>query len=354
MIKHDLKRHRRYEKTSHAKAQRGKDFHIVCGRVFGNRALVRAMVFAGLFLLMSLGAVSGQEKDPASSSSITQSTGDSGATKPQAIQIPTATAPQTATGLQTVPGSQTIRGPIMGNQAASQSQAAAPLDSSASANGDIRDIRGPLHIPDPITWLYYGVAGCLFLLALMWFWKWIAGRKKIREKLPFELALEQLERAKAFMKPETAGRFSVMVSKAVRTYIESRFEMEVTRHTTEEFMRRVAAEPSGEIKEYGGLLNGFLGYCDLAKFARYALTMKQMEEMLQSARHFVDVTKPSPDDQKTNHKEIEGDPAVDNVPVRNKPSLMKRWWEKGFRFTSRKTTAPVSLDHPGAVAAGGR
>jgi hypothetical protein len=359
MIRQDLKRPSRKQKKSRAEApqydlpdlrgkQRRKEFLIVCGRVFGNRALVRAMVFAGLFLLMSVGAVLGQEKDPASSPLITQSSGGPGKTKQQAIQIPT------GPGSQTVPGSQTIRGPIMGNQAASQSQAAAPLDSSASANGDIRDIRGPLHIPDPITWLYYGVAGCLFLLALMWFWKWIAGRKKIREKLPFELALEQLERAKAFMKPETAGRFSVMVSKAVRTYIESRFEMEVTRHTTEEFMRRVAAEPSGEIKEYGGLLNGFLGYCDLAKFARYALTMKQMEEMLQSARHFVDVTKPSPDDQKTNHKEIEGDPAVDNVPVRNKPSLMKRWWEKGFRFTSRKTTAPVGLDHPGAVAAGGR
>ena len=354
MIRQGLKQRSRKQKKSRAEAQRRKDFDIVCGRVFGNRALVRAMVFAGLFLLMSVGAVSGQEKDPASSSSIIQSTGDSGATKPQVIQIPTATAPQTATGLQTAPGSQTIRAPVMGNKTAPQSPAAGHLDLSASAKGDIRDIRGPLHIPDPLVWLYYGAAGILFLLALAWFWRWVAGRKKTLEKLPFELALEQLEQAKAFMKPETAEKFSVMVSKAVRTYIESRFEMEVTRQTTEEFMRRVAADPSEKIKGYGDLLNGFLGYCDLAKFARYALTVKQMEDMLQNARHFVDATKPSPDDQKSSLKMEEGEPAADNAHVRNTPSLMKTWWGKGFGFTSRKTIVPAGLDHQGAVAAGGR
>jgi len=359
MIKQDLKRHCRNKKRSRAKApqydlpdlrgkQRRKGFLIVGGRFFGGSALKLTIVFAGIFLLMAAGTVSGKQADLSSTASGVLSSGDSGATKPQVIQMPN------GPGLQTAPGSQTIRGPIMGNQAPPQSQAACPFDLGASTNGDIRDIRGPLHIPDPVAWLYYGVAGCLFLLALFWVWKWFMGRKKAPEKLPFELALEQLEQAKVFMKPETAEKFSVMVSRAVRTYIESWFHMEVTRHTTEEFMRRVAADPSGKIKIYGDLLNGFLGFCDLAKFARYALTMKQMEEMLQSARHFVDTTRPSPDDQKADEKVSQGEWLAESVDVRKKPFVVKTWWGKGFGFISRKTSVPAGLDHRGSVAAGGR
>ena len=302
----------------------------------------RVMVLAGIFLFTAAGAASGQQADLSSPVSASPSSGVSGTTNPVALPVPTAT------------GSQTVRGPIMANRTAPQAPAAYPPDPGASTNGDIRDIRGPLHIPDSLIWLYYGVAGCLFLLVSVLIWKWVVGRKKARVKLPFERAFEQLERAKGFMKPETAGKFSIMVSSAVRTYIENRFEMEMTRHTTEEFMRYVTADPSGEIKEYGDLLNGFLSTCDLVKFARRALTVKQMEEMLRSAWNFVDATKPSMDDRKAGQKAGEGEPVVDHVGIRKRASLMKRWWGNGFRFTSKKTTVPASLDHHGAVAAGGR
>ncbi|HIJ41070.1 MAG TPA: hypothetical protein HPP90_08335 [Deltaproteobacteria bacterium] len=242
----------------------------------------------------------------------------------------------------------------MANQTVPQSAAAGPLDVGASPIGDIRDIRGPLHIPDPLAWLPYSAVGLVLLLASIWFWKWFRRQRNQREKLPFELALEQLERAKAFMKPETALRFSVMVSDAVRKYIDNRFKIEVTRHTTEEFMRRVAAEPSGEIKVYGDLLNGFLGHCDLAKFARYALSVKQMEEMLQSALHFVDATRPRPEDQKAGRKVEEGEPAVDKGMARKGPPLMTMWWGKGLGFISKKTAVPAGPEQHTAVAAGGR
>ena len=156
------------------------------------------------------------------------------------------------------------------------------------------------------------------------------------------------------MKPETAGTFSVMVSDAVRKYIEMRFEMEVTRNTTEEFMNRIAQDPSGEIKQYQNLLNGFLGYCDLAKFARYALTLKQMEEMLQSALHFVDTTRPRPEDQANGRKVKKGEAGAEEEAVQKSAFVIKKWWEKGLGFISRKTELPAPLDEGGAVAEGGR
>ena len=330
------------KKRSRAKAQRRKDSLIFCGRVFGYGALTRTMVFAGLFLLMGAGAVSGSQIDPSSAPSGLQPSGSSAALNPQPAGAPASTKPRM------------VRGPIAANQTGSQSSIARPADLGASPVGDIRDIRGPLHIPDPLAWLTYGIAGLLLLLASAWFWRWFRKRKTERNKLPFELAFEQLERAKAFMKPETAGRFSVMVSAAVRNYIEKRFEMEVTKHTTEEFMRRVAAEPSGGIKGYEDLLNGFLGYCDLAKFARYVLTLKQMEEMLQSALHFVDATKPRPEEEKTCRKGNKVEPAAEEEGVQKSSSLFKRWWGKGLGFISGKTTLRAALDQGGAVAEGGR
>ena len=242
----------------------------------------------------------------------------------------------------------------MANETVPQSAAAGPLDVGASPIGDIRDIRGPLHIPDPLAWLTYVAAGFVLLLASIWFWKWFRRQRKEREKLPFELAFEQLERAKAFMKPETAVKFSVMVSDAVRKYIENRFKIEVTRHTTEEFMSGLGCRTIGGNQKYGDLLNGFLGHCDLAKFARYALSVKQMEEMLQSALHFVDATRPRPEDQKAGRKVEEGEPTVDKGMARKGPSLIRMWWRKGFGFISKKTVVMAGLEHHGAVAAGGR
>ena len=302
-----------------------------------------AMVFACLFFLVGVGTVSGSQMVPASPTSVAQPSGTAVASKSQPM------GPSTSTG------SLTVRGPIASNRTAPRAAVAHPADSGASAVGDIRDIRGPLHIPDPLAWLPYGAAGLLLLLASAWFWRWFRKRKTERKKLPFELAFEQLERAKAFMKPETAGRFSVMVSAAVRNYIEMRFEMEVTKHTTEEFMRRVASGPSMEIKGYEDLLNGFLGYCDLAKFARYALTLKQMEEMLRSAIHFVDATKPRPEDEKAGRKGKKEEPAVaGEEAVQKSFSPVKRWWGKGLGFISRKTALRTALDRGDAVVAGGR
>jgi hypothetical protein len=227
-----------------------------------------------------------------------------------------------------------------------------PTAAPSSMADDIRDIRGPLHIPDPLIWLYFAGGACLFLIVATAAWRWFRRRKVLRVKLAFEIAFEQLERAKALMKPETGDEFSVAVSNAIRTYIESRFDLRVTRHTTEEFMTRIAAEPSGGLDEYADLLHHFLENCDLAKFARYTLALDQMKEMHQSAWDFVDKTRPRPE-EKTADQDMER--SGEDITAQSKIlSLISSLWGKGLNLFPKKITAPVGLNDGSVVVAGGR
>ena len=142
------------QKRSRAKAQRRKDFIICRGGVFGKRVLTRTMVFAGLFLLLGVGAVSATQIDPASAPSVTQPSGSPAVSNVQSTGAPTSMgAPDGSRACRAEPDTP-------------QSSAAGPANLGvASAMKDIRDIRGPLHIPDPLAWLIYSAAGFLLLLA---------------------------------------------------------------------------------------------------------------------------------------------------------------------------------------------
>jgi len=174
------------------------------------------------------------------------------------------------------------------------SKASCPLSLSTGPKGDIRDIRGPIHIPDPRLWIFYVLGGVLLLLLAWMVWKWFNKRKLHHSKEAFEIAFEELEKAKTLMSPEMAERFSVMVSRTIRTYIENRFRMRATRKTTREFMTQMATEPVSELNLQSKPLREFLCHCDLAKFARQTFSHEQMKKMHQSAWHFVDKTRPQP------------------------------------------------------------
>jgi len=233
-----------------------------------------------------------------------------------------------------------------------QLQPLRPTAVPTSMADDIRDIRGPLHIPDPLLYLYYAAGACLFLIGAAAAWRWFRRRKVLRAKLAFEIAFEQLKRAKALMKPDMGDEFSVAVSNAIRTYIESRFELRVTRHTTEEFMTRIAAEPSGDLCEYADLLHNFLEHCDLAKFARYMLTLDQMKEMHRSAWDFVDKTRPRPEEESADQNlERSGE----GITAQSKISALFSFLRaKVLRLIPKKAMAPVGLNSSSAVVAGGR
>jgi hypothetical protein len=165
--------------------------------------------------------------------------------------------------------------------------AAAPAGNAPTAPPeDIRDIRGPkLILPE---WVLPALvaAGVLLVGGSYAFWRW-RRRLHARVWLPYEIALQRLEGARALMQPANAQEFTTAVSGIVRGYIEQRFRVTATRRTTEEFLRDLFESSNTSLARYQVLLGEFLGQCDLVKFAAMALTLRDMESLCQSARTFV-------------------------------------------------------------------
>ncbi|MEO6970962.1 MAG: DUF4381 family protein [Chthoniobacterales bacterium] len=149
---------------------------------------------------------------------------------------------------------------------------------------DILDIRGPIHIPTPFPWLPW-TAGAVGVAALgLGAWAWF---RRPRRKLPYELALEKLEATRPLMQNENAQPFSLAVSEIVRRFIEECLPVRAAHRTTSEFLHDLVSLPESPLAGQREMLADFLEHCDLAKFARWSLTVPQMEAMLASARAFV-------------------------------------------------------------------
>jgi Domain of unknown function (DUF4381) len=151
---------------------------------------------------------------------------------------------------------------------------------------DIRDIRPPIHIPYSWLWAAY-LTGALVVAGLAYAaWRW-RKRGSFQRKALHELALEELEAARKYMTPEQAYTFSITVSEIVREYIEHQFQARAAHHTTEEFLHDLMTEEYPALAPYRPALANFLEHCDLAKFARWQLSVPDMEAMHQSACAFV-------------------------------------------------------------------
>jgi LPXTG-motif cell wall-anchored protein len=130
------------------------------------------------------------------------------------------------------------------------------------------------------------IAGVLILaLGVYFFWR-RRRKRRARPLLPHEIALQRLEAIRASMQPADARAFTTAASDIVRSYIEQRFAVAVTRRTTEEFLRDLAAGNS-VLARYQSQLGDFLSQCDFVKFAAMSLTTRDMEALLESARAFV-------------------------------------------------------------------
>ena len=174
---------------------------------------------------------------------------------------------------------------------ASVSAHAAPVTPSASAE-DIIDIRPPIHLAAPFPWLAWS-AGALCLIAVSTA-AWKLWRRQKR-KLAYEIALERLENARPLMRETNAEPFSLAVSEIVRCFIEEVLPVRAAHRTTDEFLRDLTSLSYLPLAQHRDSLANFLRHCDLAKFARWSLTVSQMEAMLESAKAFViDLGQPKP------------------------------------------------------------
>src|SRR6516164_2197078 len=164
----------------------------------------------------------------------------------------------------------------------------APIVSPAAE--DIIDIRPPIHIAAPFPWLAVSAAA-ISLVGIGAVARKLLRRQ--RRKLAYEIALERLENTRPLMREFHAEPFCQAVSDVVREFIEEVLPVRAMHRTTNEFLRDLAKLPYLQLDPHHDTLTNFLQHCDLAKFARWSLTVPQMEAMLSSAKDFViDVGKP--------------------------------------------------------------
>ena len=106
-------------------------------------------------------------------------------------------------------------------------------------------------------------------------------------------ALERIELSRSTLSSATPAGQSAEHSDAVRLYIEARFGLFAAHRTTEEFVHDLLDQAS-PVTAHRDELGEFLSWCDLAKFARFALSPSQMQRMCDAARAFVEATDQAP------------------------------------------------------------
>lgn len=97
-----------------------------------------------------------------------------------------------------------------------------------------------------------------------------------------------MEALRSINRPEP---FCVLISDALRLYLEERFEWHAPERTTEEFLDELRASPRLTVDQEISL-SDFLTRCDLVKFARHQPAEPELRELFESALRLVDQTVP--------------------------------------------------------------
>ena len=167
------------------------------------------------------------------------------------------------------------------------------MTNTVAAEEGLRDIRPPVYIFDKWGWVIAGavlfvllVAGILYLLL----------RKKPLFPPPLPVVVPPHERARQKLAAaldllDQPKPFCILVSDAVRLYLEERFELRAPESTTEEFLSELRTRPVLSTAQKLSL-GEFLEQCDLVKFARLQPTPAQLQPLYESALKLIDETAP--------------------------------------------------------------
>jgi hypothetical protein len=160
---------------------------------------------------------------------------------------------------------------------------------------DIRAIKPPVEIPNAWLWLWCAVAAIAVAVAAYFIWRHI--KRKAAEPVfvpvtpPHERARQKLREALALIAQPRP--FCIMVSDAVRFYLEERFNFHAPERTTEEFLLELKASEL-MTPDQKQSLGEFLEICDMVKFARYEPGLPELQALHASAVRLVDETEPQP------------------------------------------------------------
>ena len=153
---------------------------------------------------------------------------------------------------------------------------------------DILDIR-PMREPGFWEANWHWVVPCLFLviaiIGLLLFR--VLHQKPARPLTAYEQAMKEIAEAASLKTAGDDKAFSIALSYALRNYIEAVFGIRAPELTTEEFLFKAKTHP--HISDDGlKTLGSFLELCDLAKFARHAFGSEERDQLLVTAKEFVE------------------------------------------------------------------
>jgi hypothetical protein len=167
---------------------------------------------------------------------------------------------------------------------------------SVPNNPPLRAIKPPVEIPNGWLWVWVAIAA-IFLAALaFWLWK---RHKESRQRALVVPAVPPHERARQLLQEalqhiHEPPVFCVMVSDAIRHYLEERFNFHAPDRTTEEFLHELSATPL-LLPDQKESLGEFLQGCDLVKFARYEPREPELHDLHSRAIRLVEETEPQPE-----------------------------------------------------------
>jgi hypothetical protein len=150
-----------------------------------------------------------------------------------------------------------------------------------------------IYIPNGWAWVLWALAILALLAALYFGWQWWKRKPAVvTPPVPAHVrARRKLEQALAMIgEPKP---FSILVSGAIREYLEERFSFRAPERTTEEFLYELQSS-SLLTRDQKHSLGEFLAGCDLIKFAKYEATETELRGLYQSALRLVNETEPRP------------------------------------------------------------
>lgn len=165
----------------------------------------------------------------------------------------------------------------------------------AEAADELRDIKPPVDIPT--FWFWVMVAAAVLVLAALAWAVWFVWKNRTRTPPvvpvlpPHERARQKLQAALDLI--DQPKPFCVLVSDAVRLYLEERFGLRAPERTTDEFLVELGASDLLTSAQKDSLQQ-FLSACDLVKFARYEPGPPELQELYRSALRLVEETEPTP------------------------------------------------------------
>jgi hypothetical protein len=159
---------------------------------------------------------------------------------------------------------------------------------------DIRDIKGPVPLPDMNRFLIpvITIIALLIIAALIFFFLKQRRRPEMVTSPPDAIALTELDRARILMEQPLV--YAERISAILRQYIEARFQIRSTRQTTREFFSNLhngTTIAEVDITIHAGDLQECLEQCDMAKFAHSTPDTDNMMRMDQAVRTFIETTR---------------------------------------------------------------